>query len=245
MTPERGANDSLKHGLQVVLYLLALKLNYPNSFFLLRGNHECRHLTDYFTFYTECTTKYSEFVYDVCMETFDCLPLGAIMNGQFLCLHGGLSPEIRTLDDIRKIDRFREPPSAGAMCDLLWCDPVKDFGSERTGELFSHNSARGCSFYYTYAAVCAFLQDNNLLSLIRAHEAQVLHPFFLSSVIAFLQEGCKVQRSQISLVRRTLAIACIARALQLGFQLSSPFSLLRIISTCTTTKRLFSSTKTT
>eukprot|EP00042_Codosiga_hollandica_P034602 m.243211 g.243211 ORF g.243211 m.243211 type:complete len:177 (-) comp54450_c2_seq19:24-554(-) len=58
------------------------------------------------------------------------------------------------------------------MCDLLWCDPVKDFGSERTGELFSHNSARGCSFYYTYAAVCAFLQDNNLLSLIRAHEAQ-------------------------------------------------------------------------
>lgn len=155
-----------------MLYLWSLKIWYPNSLWLLRGNHECRHLTDYFTFKLECKHKYSEKVYDACMESFCSLPLAAVMNKQFLCIHGGLSPELHTLEDIKAIDRFREPPTHGLMCDILWADPLEEFGQEKTGEYFVHNNVRGCSYFFSYPAACAFLEKNNLLSIIRAHEAQ-------------------------------------------------------------------------
>ncbi|KAI0938369.1 3',5'-cyclic-nucleotide phosphodiesterase (PDEase) (3':5'-CNP) [Taiwanofungus camphoratus] len=158
--------------IECVLYLWSLKIWYPNTLFLLRGNHECRHLTDYFTFKLECKRKYSERIYDACMQSFCALPLAAIMNKQFFCIHGGLSPELQTLDDIRNIDRFREPPTQGLMCDILWSDPVEDFGQEKMSESFVHNHVRGCSYFFTYQAACQFLERNKLLSIIRAHEAQ-------------------------------------------------------------------------
>ncbi|KAJ7598510.1 serine/threonine-protein phosphatase 2B catalytic subunit A1 [Mycena floridula] len=158
--------------IECVLYLWALKIWYPDTLFLLRGNHECRHLTDYFTFKLECKHKYSERIYEATMDSFCALPLAAVMNKQFLCIHGGLSPELNTLDDIRNLDRFREPPTQGLMCDILWADPVEDFGTEKTSDSFLHNHVRGCSYFFTYQAACQFLERNNLLSIIRAHEAQ-------------------------------------------------------------------------
>ncbi|KAI1191090.1 serine/threonine-protein phosphatase 2B catalytic subunit [Nemania serpens] len=158
--------------IECVLYLWSLKIHYPQTLWLLRGNHECRHLTDYFTFKLECKHKYSEAIYDACMDSFCSLPLAAVMNKQFLCIHGGLSPELHTLDDLRKIDRFREPPTQGLMCDILWADPLEDFGQEKSDEFFMHNHVRGCSYFFSYHAACNFLEKNNLLSIIRAHEAQ-------------------------------------------------------------------------
>lgn len=78
---------------------------------------------------------------------------------------------IRT-DRMKQIDRFREPPTHGLMCDILWADPLEEFGQEKTGDFFVHNSVRGCSYFFSYPAACAFLEKNNLLSVIRAHEAQ-------------------------------------------------------------------------
>ncbi|PMD12897.1 serine/threonine protein phosphatase 2B catalytic subunit [Hyaloscypha hepaticicola] len=158
--------------IECVLYLWSLKIWYPNTLWLLRGNHECRHLTDYFTFKLECKHKYSEKIYEACMDSFCALPLAAVMNKQFLCIHGGLSPELHTLDDLKQIDRFREPPTHGLMCDILWADPLEEFGQEKTSEYFVHNHVRGCSYFFSYPAACNFLEKNNLLSVIRAHEAQ-------------------------------------------------------------------------
>ncbi|XP_042200406.1 serine/threonine-protein phosphatase 2B catalytic subunit alpha isoform [Callorhinchus milii] len=158
--------------IECVLYLWTMKIHFPNSLYLLRGNHECRHLTEYFTFKQECRIKYSDRLYEACMNAFDCLPLAALVNLQFLCLHGGLSPDVNDLDDIRRLDRFKEPPPFGPMCDLLWSDPNEDYGTEKTSEHFTQNTVRGCSYFFSYSAVCEFLQNNNLLSVIRAHEAQ-------------------------------------------------------------------------
>jgi serine/threonine-protein phosphatase 2B catalytic subunit len=71
-----------------------------------------------------------------------------------------------------QIDRFREPPTQGLMCDILWADPLEEFGQEKTSEYFVHNHVRGCSYFFSYPAACNFLEKNNLLSIIRAHEAQ-------------------------------------------------------------------------
>lgn len=73
---------------------------------------------------------------------------------------------------MHKIDRFREPPTHGLMCDILWADPLEEFGQEKTSEYFIHNHVRGCSYFFSYPAACNFLEKNNLLSIIRAHEAQ-------------------------------------------------------------------------
>jgi len=79
---------------------------------------------------------------------------------------------VLTLDDIKEIDRFQEPPQTGALCDLLWSDPDENYSSDDVHTTFEYNETRGCSYTFGYRAVVDFLERNKLLSVIRAHEAQ-------------------------------------------------------------------------
>ncbi|KAF5340239.1 hypothetical protein D9611_007793 [Ephemerocybe angulata] len=168
-------------GIECLLYLYSLKIWTPNRIVLLRGNHECRHLTEYFTFKKECLHKYSEKIYEACIQSFCALPVAAIVDNRFFCVHGGISPNLVTLQDLQNLNRFQEPGSQGLLCDLLWADPVTNYGHETEpshhaplapGTSFIPNATRGCSYFYTYNAVCQFLERNSLLSVIRGHEAQ-------------------------------------------------------------------------
>lgn len=143
---------------ECVLLIYAIKLNYPKTVFLLRGNHECRQMTAFFNFRTEVLTKFEdEETYDLFMDSFDVLPIGCLVNNKFLAIHGGISPELKTLDDLDQIARTKEPPRSGLFCDILWSDPVDDeAGASETP--FKANEVRGCSFFFGSDAVNKFFR---------------------------------------------------------------------------------------
>lgn len=164
--------DRGSFSVEVMTLLLALKIRYKHTIFMLRGNHECRQMTTAFNFRTECLEKYDQEVYNIFIDLFDCLPLSAIVNGKFIALHGGISPELKTLNDLNKVDRFKETPKAGLLCDILWADPIDKVDGHIDKE-YIYNEQRGCSFVYGTDALSRFLAANNLLSLIRGHEVQL------------------------------------------------------------------------
>jgi len=164
---------------EVCFLLFCLKVSYPNSFYLLRGNHESRQMTNAYTFKMECAKKYSMEMYEKFMYAFDCMPLAATIRcknmGTFFCVHGGLSPDIETLDDIKKLNRFDEVPDDGPICDLLWSDPVLEEDMDIKEFLkfsYDDNVERGLGKMFGYRAVANFLHKNLILAIIRAHEVQ-------------------------------------------------------------------------
>ncbi|EFJ42037.1 hypothetical protein VOLCADRAFT_97917 [Volvox carteri f. nagariensis] len=141
------------YSVETFLLLLALKVRYPDRITLIRGNHESRQITQVYGFYDECLRKYG---------SVNVWRLSAVIDNSIFAVHGGLSPTISTLDQIRTIDRKQEVPHDGAMCDLLWSDPedIEGWGL----------SPRGAGFLFG-ADVCRAFTDANKIDLIcRAHQ---------------------------------------------------------------------------
>ena len=149
--------------IETLCLLLCLKIRYPTRIYLTRGNHESTEITQLYGFYDECIKKYNNAnVWKSFTELFNLLPLAAIVDKKIFCLHGGLSPEIKTLDQIRELDRKKDIPNAGAMCDLLWSDP-----EERTGWGVS---PRGAGYIFGADISKKFLSTNDLMMINRAHQ---------------------------------------------------------------------------
>ena len=130
---------------------------------LIRGNHESRQITQVYGFYDECLRKYGSVnVWRYCTEIFDYLPLAAIIDEKVFCVHGGLSPSINTLDEIKVIDRKQEVPHDGAMCDLMWSDPDDIHGWSM--------SPRGAGYLFGSDIVEQFNRQNGVELIARAHQ---------------------------------------------------------------------------
>ncbi len=134
------------YGLEVVLILFAKKLVYPTWVVLLWGNHESQNMTTHFTFWDEVIEKYDIEVYKEIITSFNSMPISVIADNKYICMHGGISRELKKIEDISKIDRFVEPPLKGLLCDLLWADPCDDKDAPKIE--FGENKERECSIIF-------------------------------------------------------------------------------------------------
>ncbi|AEO71117.1 4dabef3c-9571-48c9-8a34-f1d90c0999c6 [Thermothielavioides terrestris] len=149
--------------LETFTLLMCLKAKYPDRIVLVRGNHESRQITQVYGFYEECQQKYGNAsVWKACCQVFDFLVLAAIVDGTVLCVHGGLSPEIRTIDQIRVVARAQEIPHEGAFCDLVWSDP-EDIETWAV-------SPRGAGWLFGHKVATEFNHVNGLTTIARAHQ---------------------------------------------------------------------------
>lgn len=151
------------YSVETVTALVCLKVRYPHRVTILRGNHESRQITQVYGFYDECLRKYGNAnVWKNFTDMFDYLPLTALVENTIFCLHGGLSPSIDTLDQIRALDRVQEVPHEGPMCDLLWSDP-----DDRCGWGIS---PRGAGYTFGNDISDQFNHTNNVTLIARAHQ---------------------------------------------------------------------------
>jgi len=155
--------DRGKQSLETVCLLLAYKVKFPENFFLLRGNHECASINRIYGFYDECKRRFSIKLWKTFTDCFNTLPVSAIVDEKILCMHGGLSPELKNFDQIRRIMRPTDVPDSGLLCDLLWSDPDRDISG--WGE-----NDRGVSYTFGADVVTKFLNKHDLDLICRAHQ---------------------------------------------------------------------------
>jgi len=155
--------DRGKQSIETICLLMAFKVRYPENFFVLRGNHECSSINRIYGFYDECRRRYNIKLWKTFCDVFNCMPVAAIVDEKIFCTHGGLSPELTSMEQIRRIQRPTDVPDQGLLCDLLWSDPdgeIKGWGE----------NDRGVSFTFGGDIVARFLQRFDLDLVCRAHQ---------------------------------------------------------------------------
>ncbi|KAI0825095.1 phosphoprotein phosphatase PPZ [Trametes gibbosa] len=154
--------DRGKQSLETILLLLCYKIKYPENFFLLRGNHECANVTRVYGFYDECKRRCNLKTWKTFIDVFNCLPIAAIVASKIFCVHGGLSPSLHSMDEIKRIQRPTDVPDYGLLNDLLWSDPSDTAVDWEDNE-------RGVSYCFGKAVINDFLVRYDMDLICRAH----------------------------------------------------------------------------
>lgn len=150
--------------LETICLLFACKITFPQTFHLLRGNHECVDVCSQYGFFEECVRVFNRNIFNMFIGCFDVMPVAATINNRMFCVHGGLSPELSSLDQIKNIMRPAKVAKSGLLCDLLWSDP------DVHTDMWNLNLNRGISFKFGAKVVADFLKKFQFECIVRAHE---------------------------------------------------------------------------
>ncbi|KAL0237394.1 hypothetical protein PCE1_000791 [Barthelona sp. PCE] len=170
--------DRGDHSTEILAVLMVLKVRNPSSIIILRGNHESSQLSSMFGFQGEVEAKYSDSLIPLFTHLFFAMPLCAVVNDTYFCVHGGLPVTTTDMSDLESIDRFHEVPSDGPFAQLMWADPSKtvERGPSERGPGFS---------VFGKGIIDSFLADNDLEYVIRAHQVfQEGHEWFHDKLLS-------------------------------------------------------------
>lgn len=155
--------DRGRQSIETICLLFAYKIKYPENFFLLRGNHECESISRIYGFFDECKRRYDVKLWKTFVDVFCCLPVAALVGERVFCMHGGLSKDFNSFQQIANICRPCDIPESGLLCDLLWSDPNMDI----TG--WGPND-RGVSVTFGPDVITKFCQNYDIDLIVRAHQ---------------------------------------------------------------------------
>ena len=155
--------DRGKQSIECICLLLCYKIKFDENFFILRGNHECGSINRIYGFFDECKRRYNVKLWKSFVDLFNCLPIAASIDDKIFIVHGGLSPELKTVEQIQKIMRPTDVPEEGLLCDILWSDPDENASGWGAND-------RGVSVTFNEKVLKNFLEKNELDLLCRAHQ---------------------------------------------------------------------------
>lgn len=151
------------YSLETFALMVGYKIKYRDTFFMLRGNHESRGINTLYGFYDEIVSRYGHSgLWRMCNETMDMLPMAALVDNKVYCVHGGLSPEVKSVEGLAALERRSEIPQTGPISDLCWSDPEEISGWGR--------NMRGAGWLFGRRPTQEFLKNNRLKLLVRAHQ---------------------------------------------------------------------------
>ena len=155
--------DRGRQSIEVIILLFALKIKYPDKLYLVRGNHEVDSINRIYGFYDECKRRHSIKLWKVFGQVFSFMPICALIDKKVFCMHGGISPDLVDLNQLKKIKKPIQVEDNGMICDILWSDPTDLLNGWGENE-------RGVSYVFGVDVVNNFLKSQNLDLIVRAHQ---------------------------------------------------------------------------
>ena len=156
--------DRGEFSMETIIFVLLAKILYPQNVFIIRGNHEFDQMGEQFGFMNEILERYRNMAsYNLFNRVFSYIPMAAVINKKYLCLHGGIGPTMFSMNQIESIQRPIVNFDSQLEASILWSDPSLAIRTFK-------QSSRGIGYLYGEDSTESFLKETGMEAIIRGHE---------------------------------------------------------------------------